>query len=918
MSDDNQRILLDIPSSEIHLSLINSLKNNSLSLSKIIINDTKLNLKYNRNKLLFNQKDLIVTSNSETKISFPKVMLNNSLILLTNIENNKSISFKTNSLFASYEGSHIRINSNFIHESSPDPMTLIYEGKNLGSSLNSKIFISGNSVKIPYLMLPEPMRRLQSKKMSFRIWMDMIDGDVTRVSGNISTNQLTVNLGNSEIYLKNVNSDLIYLKENQSETLGLLRMNYLINDKSVNDNKVVINKDENKNLKLFVKKNDKELFKILINNVGFTNLSIAKQLYSSDIQNMNIHISNKGEIEYYSLSVADLSMKISDEYSLKNAKFEIYGTTQKGKLYLKNLSINNNQLSYLDDLTGEVSYILKGKSIYFSTSKLENKQGHEISIIGNKTSKYPSLKIKFSSSLDNIMSSLSDNNFDNYKVSGSVKSNIYFHGGIFFSESKLMDVLIKTSDSIYLSSTDIELYSSSRFVSSNKFNLFINDEKLNAEILTNSNSETYKFVLSSTGFINTKVFDQLIDSGGYFEGEASIKALITYDYAQNKLSSYLTSDLDGVQLNLIKPFGKKTDKKVNFVLKYQHLPAVKYPALITLDQHEFKLRNDNEYFYLNIKSPIARGFIKYPARKESLNRAVGSFEFIDTRHFPSDGVSDSIPAIDIKSKHVKTSEVVLDNAHIILIPQDDFIEIEKLSFKNINLELESSGKWYKGTKDITEISANIKSQNFGNALRALGYPNVLKGGKMEANLNGVWDGSIENFAFSTMNGKLNLKISNGQINELDKGTQTIGQVLGLFSLSSLPKRLSLDFSDFFSKGLRFDSLISDVSFESGMADTEKMIILGSFGEMRLSGKSNLEKRTHNQTLIFIPDLSSTSLVTGAVIGGPIGAAASIFYDKLLKEFGLDTNKLAGIEYSIKGPWENPEIKVTQSFKPILN
>ena len=78
--------------------------------------------------------------------------------------------------------------------------------------------------------------------------------------------------------------------------------------------------------------------------------------------------------------------------------------------------------------------------------------------------------------------------------------------------------------------------------------------------MTNSNSETYKFVLSSTGFINTKVFDQLIDSGGYFEGEASIKALITYDYAQNKLSSYVTSDLDGVQLNLIKPFGKKIDK----------------------------------------------------------------------------------------------------------------------------------------------------------------------------------------------------------------------------------------------------------------------------------------------------------------------------------------------------------------------
>ena len=92
----------------------------------------------------------------------------------TSILNNKSMSFKTKSLFASYDGNRIRINSNFIHESSPNPMTFIYEGKNLDSSLNSKIFISGNLVKIPYPMLPEPMSRLQSKEMSFRIWMDSI------------------------------------------------------------------------------------------------------------------------------------------------------------------------------------------------------------------------------------------------------------------------------------------------------------------------------------------------------------------------------------------------------------------------------------------------------------------------------------------------------------------------------------------------------------------------------------------------------------------------------------------------------------------------------------------------------------------------------------------------------------------------
>ena len=67
-------------------------------------------------------------------------------------------------------------------------------------------------------------------------------------------------------------------------------------------------------------------------------------------------------------------------------------------------------------------------------------------------------------------------------------------------------------------------------------------------------------------------------------------------------------------------------------------------------------------------------------------------------------------------------------------------------------------------------------------------------------MNAQWKGSIEDFTFASTQGDLQFTILNGQINELDKRTQAIGQVLGLLSISSIPKRLSLDFSDFFSKG----------------------------------------------------------------------------------------------------------------------
>ena len=58
-----------------------------------------------------------------------------------------------------------------------------------------------------------------------------------------------------------------------------------------------------------------------------------------------------------------------------------------------------------------------------------------------------------------------------------------------------------------------------------------------------------------------------------------------------------------------------------------------------------------------------------------------------------------------------------------------------------------------------------------------------------------------------------------------------------------------------------------------------------------------------------------SLISGTLLGGPIGAVASIFYDKVLKEIGFDTNELSAVEYTIKGSWKNP-INLVETFKPI--
>ena len=110
----------------------------------------------------------------------------------------------------------------------------------------------------------------------------------------------------------------------------------------------------------------------------------------------------------------------------------------------------------------------------------------------------------------------------------------------------------------------------------------------------------------------------------------------------------------------------------------------------------------------------------------------------------------------------------------------------------------------------------------------------------------------------------------------------------------------------------------EFEFNNSIAKTNNFNLKGSFGEMRISGTSNIKNETHKQILTYIPDLSSMSLISGTLLGGPIGAVASIFYDKVLKQIGINTNELAAVEYSIIGPWDNPEIKLLEPFKPVPN
>jgi uncharacterized protein YhdP len=136
------------------------------------------------------------------------------------------------------------------------------------------------------------------------------------------------------------------------------------------------------------------------------------------------------------------------------------------------------------------------------------------------------------------------------------------------------------------------------------------------------------------------------------------------------------------------------------------------------------------------------------------------------------------------------------------------------------------------------------------------------------------------------------------------------------SIAAIPRRLTLDFSDLFSKGFNFSSITGQFDFAAGIANTDNLTMNGDAAKIEVRGPVNLLKREYDQTVTVTPNVSSTLPVAGVVAGGPIGlgvGAAILLVDKIADDlFGKEIVNLVSYNYSLTGPWAEPELKTIQS------
>lgn len=226
--------------------------------------------------------------------------------------------------------------------------------------------------------------------------------------------------------------------------------------------------------------------------------------------------------------------------------------------------------------------------------------------------------------------------------------------------------------------------------------------------------------------------------------------------------------------------------------------------------------------------------------------------------------------------------------------------------------LTASGNWAVMNTASASASASVPRRtllNFrldirdsGDLLTRFGMEHVVRRGKGVMEGQVAWIGAPMNPDYRSMTGQVNLNVESGQFLKADPG---LAKLLGVLSLQTLPRRLTLDFRDVFSEGFAFDFVRGDVRIDQGVASTNNLQMKGVNAAVLMEGSADLDRETQNLHVVVVPEINAMTASLVATAINPVVGLGSFFAQMLLRGPLIAS---ATQEFRIDGPWADPRIE----------
>ncbi len=271
---------------------------------------------------------------------------------------------------------------------------------------------------------------------------------------------------------------------------------------------------------------------------------------------------------------------------------------------------------------------------------------------------------------------------------------------------------------------------------------------------------------------------------------------------------------------------------------------------------------------------------------------------------------DSLPAISLSAERYVYNGHELGRLDLRAVNERRGWRLDQAMLSSADCTFKADGLWQPpsaGTAARAAFDFTLTAPDAGKCLARVGYPETVARAtaKLEGKVN--WSGPPYAIDYPTLSGAVALDAAQGQFVKLKPG---LGKLLGVLSLQSLPRRISLDFRDVFSDGFAFDRLHGTADIVAGVMRTEDLTMAGPAATVAMNGRADLARETQDLHVRVVPVVGDSAAV-GVALLNPIIGAGIFLAQRLLRD---PIGQLFSFEYHITGGWDDPKVKKVRAPK----
>lgn len=245
-------------------------------------------------------------------------------------------------------------------------------------------------------------------------------------------------------------------------------------------------------------------------------------------------------------------------------------------------------------------------------------------------------------------------------------------------------------------------------------------------------------------------------------------------------------------------------------------------------------------------------------------------------------------------------------------PEDGIIRLTGLvgDIKGMHIQATDDLVWVAAT-DRSHFRGWLTADDLALVLPQWGYAASIESAHVDIEAAVAWPGSPVNFELGDLTGSMRMAIDIGRFLEVEDAAGA--KILSLLNFANIARRMQLDFSDVFDRGIAFDRVTGSGELDAGvLAFTDPMEIHGPGSDFMINGTVDLGDGTlDNEMIVTLPLSSSLPWYAWIATAEPVTAVGVLVGSEIFKQ---QIRTLSSAKYRITGTIEDPNLEFVDIFR----